>query len=63
MKRQKTKKKKEEERRKENPKPNNNHANNCFFLWDIKTEKFQEELRQRELMSLGREKSFPFLFL
>ena len=32
----------------------------CIFLGDGKTEKFEEELRLRELMDLDGEKAFPF---
>lgn len=34
----------------------------CIFLGDVKTEKFVEELRLRELMDLGGEKGFPVFF-
>lgn len=34
----------------------------CIFLGDVKTEKFEEELRLRELMDLGGEKGFPVSF-
>lgn len=32
----------------------------CIVLGDVKTEKFEEELRLRELMDFGGEKGFPF---
>lgn len=53
---------KENQERKESQRTNNNQANDCCFLGDVKLEVLQEELRQRELMDLGGEKSFPFLF-
>ena len=53
---------KENQERKENQRTNNNQANDCSFRGDVKTERLQEELRLRELMDLGEEKSFPFLF-
>lgn len=45
--------------KKENPKTNNSQADNVHFLGDGKTEKFEEELRLRELMDLDGEKGFP----
>lgn len=49
---------KEEERKRKTPKQTTVKLTMCIFLGDGKTEKFEEELRLRELMDFRMEKGF-----
>lgn len=51
---------KKKRKEKKTPKQTTVKLTMCIFLGDGKTEKFEEELRLRELMDLDGEKGFPF---